>query len=935
MPTAPHPCKPAPRSIAAYYAGHAPALKRLRGAALLRELAARWRSHAMVSRNLQPLFKQPEARFTQPAITGVGTVAPPAAAVAASAAGAGAARESLEASRHRAFEKDCFRPSRAEFTAALAEVVNDAREGRAAIDRGVLRTAVDVFVQMGHVPGSAASLAVYKEGFEPMLLEITASFYRVRSGLWLDADTVSAYLRRADAALKEESALCAECFHESTGAPLKLAVERELLERPFEAIVEKEGSGVKAMLRQERLEDLRLVYDLYHRSAVPACLGRLARVFEGHIVALGEGLIRDRAAPAAAAVGATGAGVGAGEAGAAAAAAAAAGGKNAEKKAADERGTAFVRGLLELHDKSSLVVRDCFANDADFHRAMKMAFQTLVNRDVAGEPEFRTVELLAGYTNGVMIDSARSDVERDAECKRIVGVFEFIASKDVFEAFYCKALKARLLTRDSTNNLATERAMVAHFQTSCGMGYIRKMKGMLDDYETSTTTLAVAYKEATRAHFAAQGAADAKAAATAALGGVDFKPLVLTASWWPGFDALGAISFSPRMQVCMEHFARYYDSANPGRHLAWQPLGGSISAVATFANGGKYDVVLSTMQAIMLDYFSERAAEPGAAPLSFTDLRAAVCPGVASGAGGGDAAERATKAARVVLHSLACGKYKILLKSPMDATIKDADTFVVNPNFSDKMKKFSVPMAEVTVAKKVPGGGGGGSGGGGGGIGAAQDRGGEPGRSADRPQVITSLKEEAAASGKTVPDVFKERALVMAAWKAEREARRRAAAGLRGWVWQGGELSAARRAVRRLRPAGCWGASGGLRGLASRRGVARRRGGERTPPRDESGGGFRPASLPGVAGGHKVLQTFCCKLVLPRRGGRTTDRLRRQISAPPHPLLRCLHHKRQQAAAHQDRRSERRRAPPSRQEPSPPVCCHAGRRRHHGDEESW
>ena len=314
LPTAPPTYKPAPRSIAAYYAGHAPALKRLRGAALLRELAARWRSHAMVSRNLQPLFKQPEARFTQPAITGVGTVAPPAAAVAASAAGAGAARESLEASRHRAFEKDCFRPSRAEFTAALAEVVNDAREGRAAIDRGVLRTAVDVFVQMGHVPGSAASLAVYKEGFESMLLEITASFYRVRSGLWLDADTVSAYLRRADAALKEESALCAECFHESTGAPLKLAVERELLERPFEAIVEKEGSGVKAMLRQERLEDLRLVYDLYHRSAVPACLGRLARVFEGHIVALGEGLIRDRAAPAAAAVGATGAGVGAGEA---------------------------------------------------------------------------------------------------------------------------------------------------------------------------------------------------------------------------------------------------------------------------------------------------------------------------------------------------------------------------------------------------------------------------------------------------------------------------------------------------------------------------------------------------------------------------------------------------------------------------------------------
>lgn len=44
------------------------------------------------------------------------------------------------------------------------------------------------------------------------------------------------------------------------------------------------------------------------------------------------------------------------------------------------------------------------------------------------------------------------------------------------------------------------------------------------------------------------------------------------------------------------------------------------------------------------------------------------------------------------LHSLACGKYKILIKRPEDKAIKKTDSFKVNADFHDKMMRIRVPV---------------------------------------------------------------------------------------------------------------------------------------------------------------------------------------------------------------------------------------------------
>jgi hypothetical protein len=43
-----------------------------------------------------------------------------------------------------------------------------------------------------------------------------------------------------------------------------------------------------------------------------------------------------------------------------------------------------------------------------------------------------------------------------------------------------------------------------------------------------------------------------------------------------------------------------------------------------------------------------------------------------------------------VLHSLSCGKYKVIEKSPKSNTIKVTDLFVAAPKFQSKMLKVSL-----------------------------------------------------------------------------------------------------------------------------------------------------------------------------------------------------------------------------------------------------
>ena len=97
-----------------------------------------------------------------------------------------------------------------------------------------------------------------------------------------------------------------------------------------------------------------------------------------------------------------------------------------------------------------------------------------------------------------------------------------------------------------------------------------------------------------------------------------------------------------------------------------------------------YDMQVSTLQAIALD------AMNGGQSLTFEDLSQRL-----------NLEEAILKP---LMHSLSCGKYKVITKTPAGNKITTTDKFTANAKFTCNMRKIRIPMASLDASfntKKV------------------------------------------------------------------------------------------------------------------------------------------------------------------------------------------------------------------------------------------
>lgn len=113
-------------------------------------------------------------------------------------------------------------------------------------------------------------------------------------------------------------------LHRSSERAVLEVAEVELLGKHESALLENQTSGVQALLRNEKFDDLARVFRLYSR--LPNGLQTVSRIFKQHVQEQGLAIVRSREA-----------------------AIAAAGGKESSSD------PTFVRALLELHDKAKTV----------------------------------------------------------------------------------------------------------------------------------------------------------------------------------------------------------------------------------------------------------------------------------------------------------------------------------------------------------------------------------------------------------------------------------------------------------------------------------------------------------------------------------------------------------------------------------------------------
>jgi cullin 1 len=139
---------------------------------------------------------------------------------------------------------------------------------------------------------------------------------------------------------------------------------------------------------------------------------------------------------------------------------------------------AFVRKVIELHDKYLQYVSECFVNHSLFHKALKEAFEVFCNKGVAGST---SAELLATFCDNLLKKGGSEKLSDEAiedTLEKVVKLLAYISDKDLFAEFYRKKLARRLLFDKSAND-DHERSILTKLKQQCGGQFTSKMEGMV------------------------------------------------------------------------------------------------------------------------------------------------------------------------------------------------------------------------------------------------------------------------------------------------------------------------------------------------------------------------------------------------------------------------------------------------------------------------
>ena len=465
----------------------------------------------------------------------------------------------------------------------LANIASE-RNGEV-IDRSLLHKTLKMLVTLG-----VKSRHMYEQDFERPFLEATAQFYQHESQEYLAQNTCPDYLRKAEERLGEEALRVTHYLDASTEPKLKDIVETELIKRHAQKLVNMENSGLVAMLRDDKVEDLSRMATLFNR--VPSTLEDVRAVMKTYITQCGMDLVREQ----------------------------------------EERRdpVQFVAKLLEMRDKYELIVTQAFRASKLFQKTLKESFETFMNHDAS------TAKYLAQHVNEMLGGGFKGLGEDEVEdrLEKVVVLFRYLEDKDVYENYHKTYLAKRLLSGRSVSDEA-ERNMIGKFKQECGYQYTSKLEGMFTDMKMSKDIMEDFRKSAQwRAYLSGgggggggagrAGGAAAAAAAAAAAGGdesgqgrIELATDVLTTGYWPMSTQTHTVPLPPEVTPATDSFKDFYMKSHNGRKLQWQMNMGTADIKATFAGGKRKELNVSTYQMLILLLFNA----PGRDVITFGEIK--------------------------------------------------------------------------------------------------------------------------------------------------------------------------------------------------------------------------------------------------------------------------------------------------------------------------
>jgi cullin 1 len=706
-----------------------PALHAVHGEFMLRELGRRWANHKLMVRWVTRTFSYVDRYYVKRH-----------------------ERPSLEHVGYTCFKRDVFDSIAPDVRTAALNIVCRERDGEA-VDRALLKAVLGIFAEMG-----MGKLDVYTEGWERHFLEDTAEFYRRASARWAEEDSFPDYMRKVDACINEERERAEQYLNQQTKERLQRVCERELLTVHQQSLLDKENSGLVALLENNKREDLKLLYKLYSR--VQNGLGPIGQILKNHIKKEGMELVREQrarieTAKAAEALDKTTSPSGAAEGGASSADASSAstamnvptsgsaiaksGTTMSHAAASAASGTAvslqgkpdFIQSLLSLHDRYMDLVNNCFDKHVVFNKAMKEAFERFVNEQVG---DASTAQLFANFCDSLLnstgVGAKMNEVEVEIQLEKLVKLFTYLSEKDVYQEFCRKQLAKRLLL-DRSHSDDAERFLIGKLKQSCGSHFTSKLEGMITDMNVSRDTQTAFYQwnmdriQGKGGQSPSAGPSDVgdgvvtnSSDAVMAVAGA--RPSGSPSAPSPGDGGPGSacmvegVDFSvrvlttghwptytedklvvpPQIEACTSHFKAFYNSRTSQRVLRWVYGLGKATLESRMFVGQK------PFGKVELHVSTHQMCIllmfNDRDTLSYDEVWEAIRSKAAKDTKDAPSGEELVKAS---IWSLTT-KYPLLLKEPKSRELKSSDVFLLNTRYVSPRKRITIPMPTAKISEE-------------------------------------------------------------------------------------------------------------------------------------------------------------------------------------------------------------------------------------------
>ena len=576
-------------------------------------------------------------------------------------------------------------------TACVDGILEIVRRDRAASRGSDMAVAVDderANLLRGAVTMLSA-LGLYSSVLEPRLLAETEAFYAAE-GRDLVNDCISAgsgepgatavgeCLRHAEQRLGDESRRASAMRLEAgTCRALVRHTEMNLIGRHVSSLL---SAGFDAMCDSRRLDDLARLHRLL--ALIPSNNGSGSTSNKGDSASAVEWPLRDALSAYTK--------------------------SRATAMVLDEsRQDSMVQSLIDLKERLDEAISESFSGDSVLAAAVKDSLESAVNsRPTSNKPAELVARYLDAALRGQSVVSAKpagaspgkaaaaSDASpppskqklTEDELERLIDralvLFRCLQGKDVFEAFYKRDLAKRLLLQRSVS-VDAEKNVITKLRHECGSQFTSKLEGMFKDIDLSRDVVFGFRSSQQGAELQSEG------------NRIEASVCVLTTGYWPTmmYDGAGggqrgaAAAGQSKGDVILpqevlrfqELFQDFYLKKHTGRRLRWQNAMGTCTLKATFPKCGTKELVVSVYQAVVLMLFNDSVT------LSYEQIE-----------------ERTNipkqELART-LQSLACGKVRVLGKTPRGRDVEAGDMFAFNEEFNEKLFRIRINQIQ---SKETP-----------------------------------------------------------------------------------------------------------------------------------------------------------------------------------------------------------------------------------------